>query len=223
MDTGGDHWGEVLWDVYRHFRLPVAKEDFRAAYIQGERTLGKQPLVQPHFHFRDVLRVKLDIQLEHLVGNGKLTISSADRERLALSMADYADGCTREVLADSEGLLRRLKERYKLVLVSNFYGNIRTVLQDAGLLSFFEQVVESAVVGVRKPNPAIFALGVCALDLRPTEVAVVGDSFPKDIEPAHRLGCRTVWLKGRQWEDKEEDGSLADITLSRLADIEEWL
>ena len=103
-------------------------------------------------------------------------------------------------MAESAALLSELKKQYKLALVSNFYGNIRTVLEDASLLPLFEQIIESAVVGVRKPNPAIFALGVCALDLPASEVLVVGDSFPKDIEPARSLGCHAIWLKGRQWE-----------------------
>ena len=66
LDTGGNHWGEVLWEVYRHFDVPVAKDAFRKAYIHGERTLAMHPLIQPHFHFADVLRAKLRIQLGYL-------------------------------------------------------------------------------------------------------------------------------------------------------------
>ena len=162
LDTGGNHWGEVLWEVYRHFGVPVAKDAFRKAYIHGERTLAMHPLIQPHFHFADVLRAKLRIQLGYLQEQGMLSASFAPREELAEAMAAYADGCPREVLARSAGVLGRLRPKYSMVLVSNFYGNLHTVLQDAALLPLFDCVIESAVVGVRKPNPAIFALGVCA-------------------------------------------------------------
>ena len=64
LDTDGNHWGEVLWDVYQHFDLPVVKADFREAYKTGERTLATQPLIQPNFHFADVLRTKFGIQLD---------------------------------------------------------------------------------------------------------------------------------------------------------------
>ena len=183
LDTDGNHWGEVLWDVYQHFDLPVAKADFREAYKTGERTLATQPLIQ----------------------------------------ANYADGQTRAILAESAALLSELKKQYKLALVSNFYGNIRTVLEDASLLPLFEQIIESAVVGVRKPNPAIFALGVCALDLPASQVLVVGDSFPKDIQPAHCLGCHTIWLKGRQWEDEQQDETLPDAVVRHLSEIKAYL
>ena len=44
--------------------------------------------------------------------------------------------------------MKALSERYKLVLVSNFYGNIQTILKDFGLFDFFADIIESSVVGV---------------------------------------------------------------------------
>lgn len=61
--------------------------------------------------------------------------------------------------------MEELSKKYKLVLVSNFYGNIQTILKDFGLLDFFDEIIESSVVGVRKPDPAIYRLGVDAMDL----------------------------------------------------------
>ena len=91
--------------------------------------------------------------------------------------------------------LEHLKQKgYPMVLVSNFYGNINQVLKDAGIDGYFEDVIESAVVGVRKPNPAIFALGVCALDLPASQVLVVGDTYGKDIVPAHKLGLSLIHI-----------------------------
>lgn len=224
LDTGGNHWGEVLWEVYRHFDVPVAKDAFRKAYIHGERTLAMHPLIQPHFHFADVLRAKLRIQLGYLQEQGMLSAAFAPREELAEAMAAYADGCTREVLARSAVVLGRLRPKYKMVLVSNFYGNLHTVLQDAALLPLFDRVIESAVVGVRKPNPAIFALGVCACNLPVPETAVIGDSFDKDMKPARALGCRTIWLKGSQWEEpRDADSNPVDAVVTELEEIERCL
>lgn len=224
LDTGGNHWGEVLWEVYRHFDVPVAKDAFREAYIHGERMLAMHPLIQPHFHFADVLRAKLRIQLGYLQEQGMLSASFASREELAEAMAAYADGCTREVLARSARVLGRLRPKYSMVLVSNFYGNLHTVLQDAALLPLFDRVIESAVVGVRKPNPAIFALGVCACNLPVSETAVIGDSFDKDMKPARALGCRTIWLKGSQWEEpRDADSNPVDVVVTELEEIERCL
>ena len=67
--------------------------------------------------------------------------------------------------------------------------------------TLFRHVVESAVVGVRKPDPAIFQLAANALQLPPSDIVVVGDSYEKDLLPARAIGCRTVWVKGEEWKE----------------------
>ena len=74
------------------------------------------------------------------------------------------------------------------------------------------------MVGIRKPDPQIFALGVEALGMLPEEVVVVGDSYGKDMAPAHSLGCHTVWIKGQGWDatDEPADTSCADRIIDSL-------
>ena len=223
LDTRGDHWSEVLWDGYQHMNVEVKKEDFRKAYVHGERSLATNPIIQPDFHFVDVLRAKNKLQLDYLTENGMLQLSNLAKVDLAERMALYENEQTNGVLEESKSVLEYLKDRYPMVLVSNFYGNINTILSDAGIAHYFKRVIESAVVGVRKPNPAIFALGVCALDLPASQVVVVGDTFDKDIAPAHSLGCRTVWIKGLQWEEKPCDETMPDGIISRITELKNYL
>ena len=115
-------------------------------------------------------------------------------------------------------MLDALHARYPMVLVSNFYGNVETVLADFDLLRYFKQIIESAVVGVRKPDPRIFMLGVEALGLQPGEVLVVGDSYKKDIVPAESIGCRVLWLKGKGWTT-EEDAVTHPCIIKNLSEV----
>ena len=108
---------------------------------------------------------------------------------------------------------------YRLVLVSNFYGNVGAVLRGYGLDHYFPRIIESAVVGVRKPDPAIYRLGVEAAGCPAADCLVVGDSFGKDIVPARAVGCQTVWLKGEGWTEQEEDESLPDAVITDLAQL----
>ena len=85
-------------------------------------------------------------------------------------------------------------------------------------MKYFDEVVESAVVGIRKPDNAIFKLGVDALKLRPEEVLVIGDSYSKDIVPAMSIGCKTIWLKGKGWDDEPEQDS-DSIIVNKLEEI----
>ena len=262
LDTRGDHWSEVLWQGYEHFGIGVAddeevepgvsihKQAFRDAYVYGERALAVNPIVTPDFHFEDILREKLILELNFLAGKelletGKddaekqaklgndsdassesllLSLSDSEIHQIAVDMAHYINAKTLDLLQENKQVLEHLKQAgYPMVLVSNFYGNINQVLKDAGIDGYFKEVIESAVVGVRKPNPAIFALGVCALDLPASQVLVVGDTYSKDIMPAHKLGCHTLWIKGLQWEEKQVDESIPDGIIRKLSEMEEFL
>ena len=262
LDTRGDHWSEVLWQGYEHFGIGVAadeevepgvsihKQAFRDAYVYGERALAVNPIVTPDFHFEDILREKLILELNFLAGKelletGKddaekqaklgndsdassesllLSLSDSEIHQIAVDMAHYINAKTLDLLQENKLVLEHLKQAgYPMVLVSNFYGNINQVLKDAEIDGYFKEVIESAVVGVRKPNPAIFALGVCALDLPASQVLVVGDTYGKDIIPAHKLGCHTLWIKGLQWEEKQVDESIPDGIIRKLSEMEEFL
>ena len=78
----------------------------------------------------------------------------------ANEIAEWCYAYAHQAINQARPILRQLAERYPMVLVSNFYGNIESVLHDFELDNLFGSIVESAVVGVRKPNPAIFQMGV---------------------------------------------------------------
>ncbi len=208
LDTGGQHWGKVIWHAYERQQVPVTEEAFREAYVHAERTLGKNPIIQPDFTFRRTLEEKIRIELDFL---GLPQYQQAVVDDL------YAITC-RETTKSREVLLQ-LKQQYPMVLVSNFYGNIATVLKEFQLDGIFDTIIESAVVGVRKPDPQIFTLGVEALGMCPDEVVVVGDSMDKDIIPAGKAGCHTVWFKGEGWTNDPVDESPAEIVITDLTQI----
>lgn len=208
LDTGGCHWGRVLWRAWQQAGVPVSEERFREAYVYAERTLGRQPVIQPSFTFRQTLAEKLRLELEYV-----------DRPSYQEIILQQVYEETQRHTAQSREVLQQLAQRYPLVLVSNFYGNISVVLEEFGFAGIFLHVIESAVVGIRKPDARIFRFGVEALGLRSEEVAVVGDSIEKDIKPAHEAGCKTVWLRGQQWTDAPADERKADYVITNLNEL----
>ena len=197
LDTGGCHWGRHIWHAYERAGVPVDEALYREAYVYAERALAREPLIRPDFTFYDTLQTKLAIQFRYLQEHGL----QGDVETMSAAVLADLYSITLQHTAHSRDVLSRLAEHFPLVLVSNFYGNIHTVLREFRLDGLFQHVIESAVVGVRKPDPRIFTLGVEALGLRPEEVIVVGDSLDKDILPARQAGCQAVWLRGEQWTD----------------------
>ena len=195
IDTNGIHWGEVIWQAYENAGTPVSREEFREAYVHVERLLGSQPIIQPAHTFRDVLEIKIKLQFEKL---GLKDMAQAK------TIAESCYKNTTQTIRHASEILYTLVARYPMILVSNFYGNLRTVLNEFGLTKYFIEVIESAEVGLRKPDPAIYRLSIEKFGLRPGEVVIIGDSYKNDIKPANTLGCPSIWLKGKGWDDKDE-------------------
>lgn len=202
IDSGGDHWSEVIYAAYQKAGVIIDKPTFREAYVYAERELARTLHILPHHDFGNLLQIKMEIELGWLANQEK--ISPEEIAPKSQEIANYCEDFAKQSIKKAKETLNKLKERYPMVLVSNFYGNITTVLKSYGLESYFEKVIESAVVGIRKPDPGIFRLGCEALHLPPEEVVVVGDSYRKDILPALKLGCKAVWIKGKQWSEEEE-------------------
>ena len=218
LDTDGRHWAHVLWEGYCEAGMPVTNEQFREAYVYGERALAKAPIVQPEDTFRDVLEKKVNqqfafLQAEH-IWNDAPDVSA---EKLN-TVVDYCHDYALRFIAKAREVLAVLRPKYRMVLVSNFYGNIEAILRDFGLAQYFDAVIESAVVGVRKPDPEIYRLGVKATGCEAKDVTVVGDSYSKDIVPANAIGCRTIWLRGEGWSG-EDAGELATYEITSLPDV----
>lgn len=215
LDTGGNHWGKVIWHAYERVGVPVDEALYREAYVHGERTLGRNPIIQPDFTFRQTLEQKIRLQLDFIESK----CPEVTRAKYGELLLDDLYTRTCEETTRSRNALLQLHERFPMVLVSNFYGNIATVLSEFLLDGIFQQIVESAVVGIRKPDPRIFTLGVEALDLAPSDVVVVGDSIDKDIIPARQAGCHTVWFKGEGWTSDPVDESAADRIITNLTEL----
>ena len=219
LDTGGQHWGKVIWHAYERQQVPVSEADFRDAYVHGERTLGKNPIIKPDFTFKRTFEEKIRLQMEFLEGEKKLRSKELSSMEYQQAVVDDLYRLTCEETARSREVLLELKKQYPMVLVSNFYGNIATVLKEFKLDGIFDTIIESAVVGVRKPDPKIFTLGVEALNMQPGEVIVVGDSMDKDIVPAGKAGCHTVWFKGEGWTNDPVDETNAERVITTLKQL----
>ncbi len=215
LDTGGRHWSNVIYDGYQKAGVAVDNAEFREAYVYAERQLAKERHILPSHDFHDMLLIKIKIELEWLVTQGHF--APQDVEPKAKEIADYCYACAKSNVDAAKPVLEGLAKKYPLVLVSNFYGNIETVLTDFGIRDYFKAIIESAVVGVRKPDPRIFEKGVESLGLKPEEVLVIGDSYSKDILPAEKAGCQVLWLKGESWT-AEESAAYHPDTILRLED-----
>ncbi len=128
----------------------------------------------------------------------------------------------RAAVAASRTLLARLRRRHRIGIVSNFYGNLARVLADVGLSAVVDVVVDSGVVGVKKPDAGLFRAALDRLGVAPAEALMIGDSLERDMAGARALGMPHVLLAGVGAERRRpccpDDGRI-----DRLADLEAWL
>jgi len=200
IDTNGVHWSEIIYRGYQHAALPVAKADFRKAYVYAEQQLEKNAgTIKKEDTFLDIMLKKVRYEIDYLITKNHAAAHNAEKNMA--SVAGYCYAFARATTEAAKPTLALLARKAPVALVSNFYGNLSAVLHDFGIASFFTAVIESAAVGVRKPQPAIFETGLNALHVQASEAVVIGDSYANDIYPAHGLGCTTVWLKNTGWND----------------------
>ena len=140
IDTNALHWSEVLWEGYQHVGIPVSKEEFRTSYVTAERALAKHPYIQPNHNFLDLLTIKCDIETKDLAGRNIWQVSDAERKTQSDAVAKYYYQYVLNVLEESRPVIAALAKKYPLVLVSNFYGNIETILKDFRL-EYFQRLL----------------------------------------------------------------------------------
>lgn len=218
LDTRGDHWSHIIEQGWHKAGVNVATATFRHCYVFAERALARERIILPQDDFQTLLYKKMLLELEELQRLG--LIEQQDIENAARIAADYCNDYARTCIEEARPVLEALSAIRPMVLVSNFYGNVDSVLRGFNIRQYFQGIIESAVVGVRKPSARIFMLGVVALGLQPSEVLVVGDSLKKDILPARSIGCHTAWIKGRGWTEDEDAATDAALIPSLKSLVE---
>ncbi|MFF4502483.1 HAD family hydrolase [Streptomyces sp. NPDC001401] len=88
-------------------------------------------------------------------------------------------------------LLRRARTRVPLVLVSNATVRLEDDLTALGLADLADEVVNSARVGLAKPDPRIYRLAADLVGVRPERCLFVDDS-EENAEAAAALGMQAV-------------------------------
>ncbi len=115
---------------------------------------------------------------------------------LAFSEENRRRGLWRVSRPGDREALTELRDRgVRIAVVSNSDGRVADRIERVGLRDLFELIVDSAIVGVEKPDPAIFHHTLEALGgIDPARVAHVGDMAVADVLGAARSGITPILL-----------------------------
>jgi len=117
-----------------------------------------------------------------------------------------------------------LQQGYRLGLISNAADDrdVQILIDNAGLRPYFDIILTSAAVGIRKPHPKIFHMALARWGAPPEKAVMVGDTLGADILGAQNAGLASVWVTrraARQENTAHEDTIQPDASVESLADL----
>ena len=106
LDSRGVHWSEVLWQGYQQARVPIDKDTFRNAYVEGERALARERIILPQDNFLTLLRKKVALEISYLPFQPDTATSAQWTEQIA----NYCDNAARSCIDEARPMLEDLNE-----------------------------------------------------------------------------------------------------------------
>jgi len=90
-------------------------------------------------------------------------------------------------------LLDYLKEKYTLHIITNGFEEIQSKkMVNSKLHHYFDQIITSESVGVKKPNPKVFNFALESAKATKENSIMIGDSLEADIQGALNVGLKAI-------------------------------
>lgn len=109
-------------------------------------------------------------------------------------------------------VLEYLQPKYKMHIITNGFEEVQhRKLRNSNLLPFFDEIITSEKVGVKKPNPKIFEYALDITGANNTESVMIGDNFEADILGAKNMGMQVIFCKFNGESATEEVSSVDNL------------
>lgn len=90
-------------------------------------------------------------------------------------------------------VLDYLKPKYQLHIITNGFEEIQTKkMQSSNIHHYFDKIITSESVGVKKPNPKVFEHALAIANATKDNSIMIGDSVEADIEGALQVGMEAI-------------------------------
>lgn len=127
-------------------------------------------------------------------------------EQLPLFLAETHRAASRfrlQLYKGVEETIQQLLPKYRLAIISDGQAAYAVPeLNAVGLLDFFDPVVISGDLGIRKPDQRLFENALARMHLEPSEVLFVGNDMYRDVYGARKLGIKTVYFRSNQGQQE---------------------
>ncbi len=172
--------------------------DYMAARAEIIRLLTKQGLPSSLFSTKKGIFDMLKNVKKQMKTNGKEEGKFVELKRNVISIVERYESeaaCKTSLLPNVSKMLKTLR-RMKLkmaIFTTNGEKSTRNILKRFHITHFFEAIITRESVSAVKPDPAHLEAALRALNIRPEEAIVVGDST-RDIKCARKLNVVSVGI-----------------------------
>lgn len=91
-------------------------------------------------------------------------------------------------------ILEHLQNNYQLHIITNGFNEVQfKKIENSGISSFFDKIITSEEVGVKKPNPQIFKYALEKTNAKSNESIMIGDNWEADIMGAKNAGLDAIY------------------------------
>ena len=188
----------TLWDFEKNSRLTFIKifdtngidqdvDDFLTAYVPLNLEYWKL--------YREERITKNALRYERLRKAFDAVAYKIDDQTIDLLSEQYIEFLSsfNHLIPNTRAVLDYLKPRYRLHIITNGFKEIQEKkLRASKIFEYFDQVVNSEMAGVKKPNPRIFELALKMANTEAVRSIMIGDNIEADILGARAAGLKTL-------------------------------
>ena len=124
-----------------------------------------------------------------------------------------------QLLDGTHELLSMLHLKYQLHIITNGFDEVQNnKLEKSGIGKYFDKIITSEMVGVKKPNPKVFEFAIQSAKATIRESVMIGDNWEADIMGAKSYGMNVIYCN---FDKSVVDASIPSV--EKLLDIGNYL
>ena len=213
LDNDGADWFTRLYQAITQRSGPMNREDFDRVAMQAANAIG---------NFDDTPNLSMADTAKRLCQTLHSMMERDGDRPPGWEPDDVVDefmSQAQEFLRRNLKVLEQLKQRYRLGVISNNWGNTAGWCSHFNIDHFMDTIIDSAVIGAVKPERKIFDAALEQLHLPGNHCAYVGDRYDCDMIGAHDAGLFSIWIT----PPATEPGSHEAIPTRRIQKLTELL
>jgi len=177
--------------------LSIEKEKINNAFSNAQKYLFNEKLIKNRKE-----ELKHFINFYKLFSENLPEIEIKNIEELA---KDIVYNTSKYVFYDDvKEVIPRLKNKYKMAVVSDAWPSLENVFIDADMKKYFETIVISTQIGTLKPDPKMYETAIKSLDVNNSDTIFIDDNINNCIG-AEKLGIKSILMSRENYdEDKEK-------------------